>query len=354
MSEQFSFSDVVLAWYHKHGRKHLPWQQDISPYRVWVSEIMLQQTQVTTVIPYFERFMQRFPTVFELASAHQDEVLHLWTGLGYYARGRNLHACAQTVVNQFDGEFPRSVDELSQLPGIGRSTAGAIASISMGIRAPILDGNVKRVLTRFYAVEGWPGTTQVQKRLWQIAEQLTPDHSHRQYTQTMMDLGATLCTRSKPACGICPLQPQCLGHQSGQPTQFPNSKPKKGKPEKHTALLMLENPDGSLYLQQRPQQGIWGGLWSFPEVAGEQQALAWLKQHFGVEGEAEVMESFRHTFSHYHLHIQPIRIRLAAKACQVSETDAGHWYNPRNPSELGLAAPVKKLLHQTQQQPELL
>jgi len=344
MSEQFQFSDVVLAWYHKHGRKHLPWQQDITPYRVWVSEIMLQQTQVATVIPYFERIMQRFPDVFSLAKAEQDEVLHLWTGLGYYARGRNLHACAQKVVEQYNGEFPQSVDLLSELPGIGRSTAGAIASISMGIRAPILDGNVKRVLTRFYAVEGWPGSTTVQKQLWQVAEQLTPAHSHREYTQTMMDLGATLCTRSKPACGICPLQPQCEGYKTSKPTQFPNSKPKKEKPEKHTILLMIENPDGELYLQQRPQTGIWGGLWSFPEVSSEAEAHTWLKQHLGSEAQAVWLDNFRHTFSHYHLHIQPLKFSLPTRPLQIGE-HSSHWYNPANPSELGLAAPVKKLLH---------
>lgn len=348
MTQPFQFSDVVLAWYQQHGRKHLPWQQNINPYRVWVSEIMLQQTQVATVIPYFERFMQRFPDVFSLASAEQDEVLHLWTGLGYYARGRNLHACAQKVVEQYQGKFPQSVDQLSELPGIGRSTAGAIASISMGIRAPILDGNVKRVLTRFYAVEGWPGTTTVQKQLWQVAEALTPDHSHREYTQTMMDLGATLCTRSKPACGICPLQPQCAGYKTGNPSQFPNSKPKKDKPEKYTALLMLQQPNGSLYLEQRPQNGIWGGLWSFPEVESPEAALVWVKQRLGVDAKVESWDSFRHTFSHYHLHIQPLRVCLAKAANWVGE-DNGHWYNPAQPSELGLAAPVKKLLNQHHQ-----
>ena len=344
MSKPFQFSDVVLAWYHKHGRKHLPWQQDISPYRVWVSEIMLQQTQVATVIPYFERFMQRFPDVFSLAKAEQDEVLHLWTGLGYYARGRNLHACAQQVVELYNGDFPQSVEQLAELPGIGRSSAGGIASISMGKRAAILDGNVKRVLTRFYAIAGWPGTTAVQKELWHIAEQLTPEHSHREYTQTMMDLGATLCTRSKPACGICPLQPQCEGYKTGKPTQFPNSKPKKEKPEKHTILLMVENSGGELYLQQRPQSGIWGGLWSFPEVSSEAEAVSWLRQHLSSEAEPEWLDSFRHTFSHYHLQIQPLRFRLNKQPQQIGEAE-GHWYNPSNPSELGLAAPVKKLLH---------
>ena len=344
MSSNSLFSDAVLAWYHQHGRKHLPWQQNITPYRVWVSEIMLQQTQVSTVIPYFERFMQSFPDVTALAAASQDDVLHHWTGLGYYARGRNLHACAQIISAKYDGEFPQNVDALTELPGIGRSTAGAIASISMGIRAPILDGNVKRVLTRFYAIEGWPGTTTVQNALWQVAEDLTPVHSHREYTQAMMDLGATLCTRSKPACGICPLQPDCAGLKIGKPTQFPNSKPKKEKPEKHTVLLMIEAPDGTLLLLQRPQQGIWGGLWSFPEVKQPDDAIAWVKSHLGLEyKQAELLPSFRHTFSHYHLHIQPLHIQLEQLATAVGEHN-DHWYNPDNPSALGLAAPVKELL----------
>lgn len=340
-----AFSTSVLNWYHQHGRKHLPWQQDITPYRVWVSEIMLQQTQVTTVIPYYQRFMERFPTVQDLAAAEQDEVLHLWTGLGYYARGRNLHACAKAIVEQHSGEFPRSVDALADLPGIGRSTAGAIASISMGIRAPILDGNVKRVLARFYAVDGWPGSPAVQKDMWDIAERLTPTHSFREYTQAMMDMGATLCTRSKPACGICPLQPDCQGYASGKPTRFPHSKPKADKPEKHTWMLMVRNRDGHWLLQPRPQTGIWGGLWSFPEADSEEQALQQAQLRFGTQiDQCESLGSFRHTFSHYHLHIHPLRISLNSNPLQIGEAGV-HWYNPEQPSELGLAAPVKKLLH---------
>lgn len=344
------FSDTLLHWYQDHGRKHLPWQQDITPYRVWVSEIMLQQTQVTTVIPYFERFMKRFPDVCALAAAEQDDVLHLWTGLGYYARGRNLHACAKMIVDQHQGTFPNSVEQLSELPGIGRSTAGAIASISMSIRAPILDGNVKRVLTRYFAVEGWPGTTAVQKQLWDIAERLTPNHSHREYTQVMMDLGATLCTRSKPACGICPLLPGCQGQQSGNPTQYPNSKPKKDKPTKDTWMLMIQAPDGSYLLKQRPQSGIWGGLWSFPEAPSQKAAIEHLS--ISLPGHQEhtlsALPSFRHTFSHYHLNIHPLHIQLDIHPHHIGENDT-HWYNPESPSELGLAAPVKKLLHQTQE-----
>lgn len=339
-----AFSDTVLAWYEVHGRKHLPWQQNITPYRVWVSEIMLQQTQVATVIPYYERFMDSFPTVEALANATQDDVLHHWTGLGYYARGRNLHKCAQTVVSEYDGEFPRSVEGLSDLPGIGRSTAGAIASISMDIRAPILDGNVKRVLTRFYAIPGWPGTTAVEKQLWEIAGRLTPEHSHQQYTQAMMDLGATLCTRSKPACGICPLQPDCQGYAEGNPTQYPNSKPKKEKPVKSTVMVILENEQGELLLKQRPQSGIWGGLWSFPEVGDTAETEQVLLSETGrTEAETQVLNTFRHTFSHYHLDITPVHVKIKRPAATVHENNV-HWYNTSSPSAIGLAAPVKKLL----------
>ncbi len=338
-----AFSESVLDWYHSHGRKHLPWQQDITPYRVWVSEIMLQQTQVATVIPYYERFMTSFPDVFALAAASQDEVLHHWTGLGYYARGRNLHKCAQTLVEHFNGKFPDSVEALSDLPGIGRSTAGAIASISMGIRAPILDGNVKRVLTRFFAVEGWPGTTATEKHLWSLAERLTPDHSHQQYTQAMMDMGATLCTRSKPACGICPLQPGCAGFATGNPTQYPNSKPKKEKPVRSTVMLLIEDQQGRILLQQRPQSGIWGGLWSFPEVNSAEEAEPWLNARGITRSESLSIASFRHTFSHYHLDITPIHIQLQQPLHTVQDS-TDHWYNTVAPESLGLAAPVQKLI----------
>ena len=338
------FSQAVLNWFDIHGRKHLPWQQDITPYKVWVSEIMLQQTQVATVIPYFERFMQRFPTVQDLAKAEQDEVLHLWTGLGYYARARNLHACAKKVSADYQGKFPHSVEQLTELPGIGRSTAGAIASISMGINAAILDGNVKRVLCRFYAVEGWPGTTKTQKELWTIAERLTPNERCNDYTQAMMDMGATLCTRSKPQCGVCPLESDCLARQLGTQKDFPNSKPKKAKPEKFTQLIMLQDPEGHLLLEQRPQQGIWGGLWSFPELAKDEDPLSRCQALYGDKAiQAESWPEFRHTFSHYHLHITPVLIQLSQRPANIGER-ALHWYNPQQPSNLGLAAPVKELL----------
>lgn len=342
------FSQIVLLWYEEHGRKHLPWQQNITPYRVWISEIMLQQTQVNTVIPYYERFMESFPNVQKLAQATQDEVLHHWTGLGYYARARNLHACAKIICDKYQKNFPRSVDELNQLPGIGRSTAGAIASISMDIQAPILDGNVKRVLTRFFAIEGWPGKTLVEKELWKIATQLTPNQDHQKYTQAMMDLGAIICTRTKPACGICPLQPNCLGYKTGHPVQFPHSKPKKSKPSKQTKMLLIENPENpeEYLLLQRPQSGIWGGLWSFPEIQPDLDVEQWIENQLASKVKhKEELSSFRHTFSHYHLDITPIRIQLTTQINKVREA-ADHWYNINAPSQIGLAAPVKTLLEQ--------
>lgn len=343
------FSQQVLSWYHQHGRKHLPWQQDITPYRVWVSEIMLQQTQVSTVIPYYQRFMQHFPDVASLAAADIDEVLHLWTGLGYYARGRNLHKCAQTIMAEYQGEFPQSVELLSQLPGIGRSTAAAIASISMGISAAILDGNVKRVLTRHFAIAGWPGTGAIEKQLWEIAEKLTPSTQTGEYTQAMMDLGATLCTRSKPQCLICPVQASCLGLKTGNPTQFPTSKPKTVKPIKETTLLLIVTPEQQLFMQQQPAKGIWGGLWcpvqtESPELA-EQQLL---KLFPGSQAQIQPLPSFRHTFSHYHLDIYPLLLKLAHIPSQVADTDnLQHcWYNLEQPPALGLPAPIKKLIEE--------
>lgn len=343
------FSQRVLTWFDDHGRKHLPWQQEITPYRVWLSEIMLQQTQVATVIPYFERFVQHFPDVHSLAAAPVDEVLHLWTGLGYYARARNLHRCAQAIVRDYDGEFPSCVASLSALPGIGRSTAGAIVSIAFQKPAAILDGNVKRVIARHYGVAGWPGELATLNRLWSYAEQHTPaDRSHH-YTQAMMDLGATVCTRSKPACNRCPLLQTCVAFASGKTAEFPEKKPKKILPEKSVHLLMLRNPAGHILLQQRPAQGIWGGLWSFPELTMEQDFLGYTEQYFSPVIHHEIWDAYRHTFSHYHLDITPVLLQLKKEPFRISETQASIWYNPHQPQSLGLAAPVKKLLEKLAQ-----
>lgn len=343
------FSHRVLAWFDQHGRKHLPWQQGVTPYRVWISEIMLQQTQVATVIPYFERFMEHFPDVAQLAAAPQDKVLHLWTGLGYYARARNLHKCAQQIVNEHDGQFPQSVEALEALPGIGRSTAGAIASLSMGQTAAILDGNVKRVLARHFAIDGWPGKSTTLKQLWLCAESLTPADRCANYTQAMMDLGAMVCTRSKPNCGECPLSDSCAAYHQGNPQDYPGKKPKKDKPVKTVQLLMLRNGAGEWLLEQRPEAGIWGGLWSFPEIDSDTDVEShWLSHHQQVLVVQERWDSFRHTFSHYHLDITPVVADLTSETTEVGER-ANYWYDVHRPAALGLAAPVKQLLNTLQQ-----
>ena len=340
-----AFSQKVLSWFDQHGRKHLPWQQNINPYRVWISEIMLQQTQVATVIPYFERFMASFPDVQTLARAGEDDVLHHWSGLGYYSRARNLHKAAKMVVGQFGGEFPESIEGLTELPGIGRSTAGAIASISMGIRAPVLDGNVKRVLTRYFAVPGWPGQTVTSRKLWEIAGQLTPCERVADYTQVMMDLGAMVCTRTRPACQLCPLQNDCLAHQAGEETRFPESKPKKTKPGRSVRMLMVVNQFGEVLLEKRPPTGIWGGLWGLPEIPPDDELASAAHDKTGLElDKFEQWQSFRHTFSHYHLDITPVKTFARNNLNAVQDGERWHWFQPDQPSELGLAAPVKKLL----------
>ena len=335
------FSAIVLQWFDQHGRKHLPWQQTKSAYNTWISEIMLQQTQVATVIPYYNAFMERFPTVEDLAKAPIDEVLHHWTGLGYYARARNLHKAAHMIVNEFDGQFPQDPQLLEQLPGVGRSTAAAVSSIAYGTKAAILDGNVKRVLARYFAVEGWPGNTQVAKRLWEHAEALTPDRRNADYTQAMMDLGATLCTRSKPRCGDCPISESCLALKADRVTDFPGSKPKKEKPTKQTYMLLIK--DGARFLlEQRPAVGIWGGLWSFPEVTD----LRDIEVDWRInQNRLKILEPFRHTFSHYHLEITPVVINVEdLHVDHVMEERTTLWYNSVQPSEVGLAAPVKTLI----------
>lgn len=342
------FSKSVLKWFDKNGRKHLPWQQNITPYRVWLSEIMLQQTQVATVIPYFERFTAQFPDVYSLAAAPIDQVLHLWTGLGYYARARNLHRCAQAVVEHHGGEFPATVESLSELTGIGRSTAGAIVSIAFQQRAAILDGNVKRVLARYSAIDGWPGNAETLSQLWEIAEQYTPAKRCNDYTQAMMDMGATVCTRTKPACERCPLQSGCIAYAQAEQSRYPGKKPKKEIPVKSVQLLMLRNPAGDILLQQRPPQGIWGGLWSFPELHSDKNAEHYSIEHFGEVVAQEVWNSYRHTFSHYHLDITPVLLQLAKIPRGIS-SGGNHWYNLHQPEALGLAAPVKKLLEKLNQ-----
>jgi A/G-specific adenine glycosylase len=338
------FSQHILSWYDLHGRKNLPWQQKRTPYRVWVSEIMLQQTQVATVIPYYERFMERFPTVEELASVTQDEVLQYWSGLGYYARGRNLHKCAQELVDRYQGKFPDTVETLESLPGVGRSTAGAIISQALNQRAPILDGNVKRVLARFHGVEGWPGQTSVAKILWQHAEEHTPEQRCADYTQAIMDLGATVCRRSKPLCSECPLQNHCMAFMEDKTQHYPGKKPKKQLPVKSAQLLLLLNPKGQLLFEKRPPSGIWGGLWSLIQLEQNQSAQEHCEHHHGKIRTLEKWEPFRHTFSHYHLDIHPVVIQLDKAHRVVAEAGSRQWFSHNELGQLGVAAPVKKLI----------
>ncbi len=326
-----------------HGRKDLPWQQNPTPYRVWVSEIMLQQTQVTTVIPYFERFMQRFEKIETLAAATQDEVLSLWTGLGYYARGRNLHRAAQIVVNEHHGKLPESLDALMALPGIGRSTAGAILSLGCGQAAPILDGNVKRVLCRYFCVDGWYGRSAVEKQLWALTTAMTPDKNTGKFNQAMMDLGATVCTRSSPDCTRCPLQKKCQAFQTGVPTDWPHKKPKKAKPVRETLMLLAVHNDLVL-LQRRPPTGIWGGLWSFPQF----DDLDSLHKFAGALGNydkhsTEQWHLVKHSFTHFDLVITPVKIDLKrASGRRIMDADSVCWAGSELPG--GCAAPVKRLL----------
>ena len=344
------FSDNILSWFEANGRHQLPWQKNPAPYRVWISEIMLQQTQVATVIPYYQRFMEKFPDVNALAAADTDQVLHLWTGLGYYARARNLHKTAQLVVNEFSSEFPESVEALESLPGIGRSTAGAIAALSMNIRAPILDGNVKRVLTRFHAIEGWSEQTKIKNELWQIAEQSTPTINVAAYTQAIMDLGATVCTRTKPICNKCPLTDKCVAFNSNSIEKYPGKKPKKKLPVKSVTMYIFQNESGEVYLEKRPPNGIWGSLYSFPEKSVDDNAdvskeyCEKLPSSLAPTSESKTLQPLRHTFSHYHLDINPQVLSVKQNGDSVAETDRWLWYPLDHSVEVGLAAPVKKLL----------
>lgn len=339
------FASAILKWYDAYGRKNLPWQHNKSAYSVWLSEIMLQQTQVATVIPYYQRFLQRFPSVVDLANAEQDEVLHLWTGLGYYARARNLHKAAKMVAEQYHGEFPLELEQMNALPGIGRSTAAAVLSSVHKQPHAILDGNVKRTLSRAFAVEGWPGQKTVENQLWQLAEAHTPNTDVDKYNQAMMDMGAMVCTRSKPKCTLCPVADLCQANKQGNPLDYPGKKPKKEKPVKETWFAMLHY-NHQVWLEQRPQSGIWGGLFCFPQ--NEHSQLEDLLDQRGIKQSdirtQKTLIAFRHTFSHYHLDITPILLDLSKQPDMVMEASNGLWYNLANPEEVGLAAPVKQLL----------
>ena len=338
------FSGALLAWHDRAGRRRLPWQVERSPYRVWISEIMLQQTQVATVIPYYERFMQRFPDLETLAAASLDEVLHHWSGLGYYARARNLHRAAQAVMQQHDGQFPATIEQLRALPGVGRSTAGAILALACDQRHPILDGNVKRVLARVHAVAGWPGEAAVERRLWELAEANTPGLRVADYTQAIMDLGATVCRRGRPLCDACPLDSLCSARQQGRQAEFPAPRPKRARPRRRTRMLLLQDPDGALLLERRPLHGVWGGLWCPPEL-GEEPVTDWVRRMLGADVDpAPSLPAVQHGFTHFELEIEPVPARLPALPGVVMEPGRWVWYNARSPARLGLAAVVSRLI----------
>jgi len=335
----------LLAWFAEHGRKDLPWQRNPTPYRVWVSEIMLQQTQVATVIPYFERFMQQFPDVTSLAAAPLDEVLHLWSGLGYYARARNLHEAARVVVEEFGGQFPDTVEAMQHLPGVGRSTAGAILALSRHERHPILDGNVRRVLARCFAVEGWPGERAVDTRLWELSDLCTPAMDVHSYTQAIMDLGATVCTRARPDCEHCPLDEICLAKGRGLQAVLPTARPApRDRRVEGTYMLLAVTPGGEVLLSRRPSRGVWGGLWSLPEFKDTDSARAWIMDRLDLEHpELQGLPALKHSFTHFDLNILPLRLKIEAPPAAVAEQ--GYvWYNTRAPAKLGLAAPVTALI----------
>lgn len=352
-----SFAHNVLAWFAVYGRKHLPWQQEKTLYKVWLSEVMLQQTQVATVIPYFERFVARFPTVVDLANAHIDEVLHLWTGLGYYARARNLHKAAIAIRDQFGGEFPTDFEDVLALSGVGKSTAGAVLSSVLNAPYPILDGNVKRVLSRYFAVEGWSGEKAVENQLWDLTAQVTPVEQTADFNQAMMDLGAMICTRTKPKCSLCPLEKNCETNRLEAWDKFPAKKPKKTLPERQAYFLVLKQGN-KILLEQREAKGLWGGLYVFPQFENEAE----LKRSISAQNLqiSRYLHAFRHTFSHFHLDIIPVLVEMNSqkvgenRPLQVSENDgnslyfvsskANYWYDLTLPNEIGLATPVKRIL----------
>ena len=347
MSVATHFAERLLTWFDVSGRHDLPWQHPRTPYRVWLSEIMLQQTQVRVVVPYFERFVEVLPDVAALAAASQDQVMALWSGLGYYARARHLHAAAQRCVERHDGDLPRDLDALMALPGIGRSTAGAILSQAWGDPQPILDGNVKRVLARVFGIEGWPGTPAIEKRLWSIAASLLPDARLADYTQAQMDFGATLCTRHDPACVLCPLQDDCVARRDGRTAELPTPKPGKPLPERWAVAMLIRDADGRVLLQRRPSTGIWAALWSLPEAPDHDAARRWFDAHIdGDYDAADALDEILHGFTHYRLTLHPLAWRGAR--LRKADTDPHlRWVARSEFDALGIPAPIRTLISTT-------
>jgi A/G-specific adenine glycosylase len=357
----------VVDWQQQHGRTDLPWQNTRDPYRVWLSEIMLQQTQVATVRGYFARFLERFPTVQDLSAASQDDVMGLWSGLGYYTRARNLHRCAQAIVHEHGSSFPRSTEVLATLPGIGRSTAAAIASLCFGERSAILDANVKRVLTRVLAFHGDLATAAAERHLWTAAHELLPVGANAsrdmpRYTQGLMDLGATVCSVKSPNCTACPVQTLCAGHRSGDPTRYPLRNRKLKRSSQSLWLLWLQRADGAVYLSKRPTPGVWAGLYCLPLFDSLEQLWTKLDDVFQADGpvieldQLETLTPFLHVLTHRNLHLHPVRLRQdALNLLQVSpamKAPVPHgapglnarWIAASEWPALGLPAPIRKLL----------
>jgi A/G-specific adenine glycosylase len=345
MSAAEDFAPRLLAWFEQHGRHDLPWQHPRTPYRVWVSEIMLQQTRVETVLRYFDVFITRFPDCRALAEAPLDEVLHAWSGLGYYARARNLHRAARELVTRHGGEFPRERAPLEALPGCGRSTAAAILAQAWDIPEPILDGNVRRVLSRHAGVEGWWGETAVRAHLWTLAEARMPGQRAADYTQAIMDLGATVCPRSRPDCGRCPVAADCLARQQDRIAEFPTPRPGRALPTRARHAACVQGPTG-IFLEQRAETGgVWGGLYSLPEDDDPERLRARIAAGWPDACECDGETVLRHAFSHYRLELHVLRFRLPAAGCGIMEAPGGIWYNPARPEPVGLPAPIARFLN---------
>jgi A/G-specific adenine glycosylase len=342
------FAQKLLRWHEKKGRKNLPWQKNITPYRVWVSEIMLQQTQVSTVIRYYDKFLQRFPELSILAATSLDDVFHVWAGLGYYARAKNLHRAAQIIATEKNGVFPTDFETVLSLPGIGRSTAGAILAISDNQMHPILDGNVKRVLSRYFAVKGVITDPKILQKLWRFSESVMPKKQVATYTQAIMDLGATLCTRTKPSCLVCPLKADCRAYHLGKVSHFPQTRTatKKLMPIRSTkTIILLNQTQQTILLEKRPIRGIWGGLWSFPECTVEMDLKNFCQQTFDLKiSTEEALEPLRHTFTHFHLNIHPVICQLKRVAKNLTLDKKYQWHPLHETHKLGLPAPIKRLL----------
>jgi A/G-specific adenine glycosylase len=340
-----AFAARVSEWQRAHGRHDLPWQRDPDPYRIWLSEIMLQQTQVATVLPYYERFVEQFPTVESLAAAPVERVLERWSGLGYYRRAHHLHAAAHAVIRDHGSVFPRDAATLETLPGIGRSTAAAIAAFAAGERGAILDGNVKRVLARHRGVDGWSGEPRVQAALWRFADELLPEDAGdmRAYTQGMMDIGATICTRARPHCDLCPIRDDCIARLAGRIAAIPAPRPRKALPRREVTVLLLER-DGDVLLERRPAVGIWGGLWSLPEISRDTDVAAYVAVHLAATtGALQCLPPLTHGFTHFALTMHPVRVEVLGWPLEARMRDV-EWFARDEALAAAIPAPIRKLL----------